>query len=143
MSELDSKAKEDPVHGNAGTTVVSVGAALSTLGDSAQMINISKIDESSMVTGPQSNNISSLHIHTTALSQEYIQKNPQRIMDIHIDPNGVEKVDSRSITPQAATRQGVVKFLNGGDIDVLEYKINEATNNPVPTDIYTFKKLAN
>ena len=33
--------------------------------------------------------------------------------------------------------------MNGGDIDYMEFKINEATNNPVPTDIFTFKKLAN
>lgn len=54
--------------------------------------------------------------------------------------------NSRSVTPVADVRKsasGNMHMLNGGDIDVMEFKINEVTNNPVPTDIYTFKKLSN
>ena len=58
----------------------------------------------------------------------------------------VRPVDSRSITPSADVRESQIQNLqplNGGDIDVMEFKINGATNNPVPTDIFAFKKLSN
>ena len=55
--------------------------------------------------------------------------------------------DSRSVTPIADVRKsGMINMQllkNGGDIDVMEFKINEVTNNPVPTDIFAFKKLSN
>ena len=54
--------------------------------------------------------------------------------------------DSRSVTPIADVRKsGMINMQllkNGGDIDVMEFKINEVTNNPVPTDIFAFKKLS-
>ena len=51
------KQKEDP---GATTTVISAGAALSTLGDSAQVVNMSKMEETS---GVVSRDLSNSNIH--------------------------------------------------------------------------------
>lgn len=62
-------------------------------------------------------------------------------------------IGSRKITPKVTPKQKTTKSngggysnnlaVNGGDIEAMEFKINEVTNNPVPTDIFTFKRLAN
>lgn len=35
-----------------------------------------------------------------------------------------------------------VQLKTASDINVMEFKINEVTNNPVPTDVFAFRKLA-
>ena len=36
-----------------------------------------------------------------------------------------------------------MQLVTGADIKIMDFKINEVTNNPVPTDIFVFKKLSN
>ena len=106
---------------------------------------MSKMEETSGKAGggPQSQNVSSLNMHPSAASPERGQRAP---VGISLEKGDIMPKDSRSITPNAAPRSDglqKVQFVNGGDIDVMEFKINEVTNNPVPTDIFTFKKLVN
>jgi hypothetical protein len=109
------------------------------------VLNISKIEKTSEnIEGSLSQKVSCM--------QKYGGKTHDlsgQIKKIQIDQDDtmIVRADSRSITPLADVRKsgsGNMQLLhNGGDIDVMEFKINEVTNNPVPTDIFTFKKLSN